>query len=130
MRSLIIKLLGRERRKFKRYIVSEATPIFLNQDPPQEAIIRDLSLGGISITCSDCKGSVGEMFYLDIRAGNGFHLGKIGVETVAEKKEGDKKFRDGNYRRIRGSFVGMSKVQRLKLKVFLENFEHKIRDKK
>jgi hypothetical protein len=70
------------------------------------------------------------MFYLDIRTGNGFHLGKVGVETVAEKKEGDKKFRGGNYRRIRGSFVGMSKVQRLKLKVFLENFEHKIRDKK
>lgn len=127
MKRMITKLMGIERRKFKRYIVSEAEPIFLIQNPPSEAVIRDLSSGGISITYSEGEVSIGKYFDLDILADNGFHLGKVRVEKFADKKE--KEYNGGNYRRIRGAFVDISKVQRLKLKVFLENFEGKIRDK-
>ena len=39
MKRLISKLLGIDRRKFKRYIVKEAWPILLCQNPPEEVIL-------------------------------------------------------------------------------------------
>ena len=126
MKSFILKCLKKDRRRFKRYIVSEATPYFLDHPTPREAIIRDLSLGGISITYAKGETSFDKTFDMDIKAVNGFQLGKVTVETVADKPERDKNYAKGEFRRVRGFFVDMSNVQQLKLKVFLKNFEEKI----
>ncbi|CAB5083537.1 hypothetical protein D3OALGA1CA_2764 [Olavius algarvensis associated proteobacterium Delta 3] len=125
MKKLISRLFGKERRKFQRFIVEEVTPTFTKAVQPEEAVVENISIGGICIKYSGESEITDNTFDLDITASDGFHLGNITVERKSDSitRSGPEDKRP--YRRVRGRFIGVSKVQRLKLQRFLESYERK-----
>jgi len=125
MKKLIHRLFRKERLKFQRFIVEEVTPIFTTEPQPEEAVVENISIDGICIKYSGEKELSDTEFELDIKASEGFHLGNITIE-----RKSDSRIRPGPedkhpYRRLRGRFIRVSKVQRLKLQNFLDSYERK-----
>lgn len=125
MKSLFGKLFKKDRREFERFILKEVSPVFM--DPKisgEDARINDLSLGGLSIDYREGKNRLGKVFKVDIRASDGFRLNPASVETVSDSRV---RGEDGK-RRVRGRFLDLSPVQKIKLQRFLEGYEKKFSD--
>jgi len=125
MKKLISKLLGKERRKFKRFFVEELTPIFAKDPKPEEAVVENISIDGICIKYSGEIELTDDVFSLDIKANDGFYWGNITVERKSDSKIRPDPEDQHAYRRVRGRFFELSKVQRLKLQSFLDSYERK-----
>jgi len=125
MKKLISKLFRKERRKFQRFIVEEVTPVFHTETQPEEANVENIGIDGICIKYSGEEAITEKEFELDIRASDGFHLGSITVERKSDAKIRPAPEDHLPYRRVRGRFIKVSNVQRLKLQNFLDSYQRK-----
>jgi hypothetical protein len=117
------KMLGRNRRQFQRFVGQSITPVFIGKGAPEKARLVDISIGGISLEYAAGKYPVQKVFALDLHAEDGFQLGKVLLEKVADKEF---KEADGLYdHRLRAKFLNLSQVKANKLGKFLEIYQRK-----
>jgi hypothetical protein len=112
------KMSGRNRRQFQRFVGKSITPVFIGKGAPEKARLVDISIGGISLEYTAGKHPVQKVFALDLHAENGFQLGKVLLEKVADKEIMGADGRYGHW--LRAKFLNLSKVKVNKPGKFLE----------
>ena len=115
----------KDRRRFNRFIVTEVTPVFFEPYVPVIANVIDISLGGLKIRYSEGNKKPEEVFDLDLQASDGFRLGSARVQKISDNAAKRRDKDNQNARILRGRFLKLSDVQRLRLEAFLESYQEK-----
>ena len=121
MRRLIHKIFKIKRRD-QRFIVDDHDLIIYDPNAPEETVIVDLSLGGISFIYEDTGKRLEKVFDLDIKIGDSFHLGKVRVKTISDIKAGELTAKALSYRRLSGRFININPVQEYELRRILKKY--------
>jgi hypothetical protein len=122
--NLVGRMLGKNRRRFQRFVGRAITPVFIGPGAPKAASLNDISLGGLSLDYTAGTQPLKKIFSLDLQAQDGFRLGKVLLEKVSEKEI---KGGDGPYtHRLRANFLNLSQAKANKLGKFLEIYQEKV----
>ncbi len=125
VKQLFGRLFGKDRRRFQRFVGREITPVFLSKNPPPEASVIDIGIGGLALDYKAGPEPVKKVFALDLQARDGFRLGKVLLEKVSDKAV---KGGDGPYtHRLRAKFLNLSQAKANKLSKFLEIYQEQVK---
>ena len=116
-------LLRKNRRQFQRFVGRAITPVFVGENVPESASLIDISLGGLALEYTAGRQPLKKVFAMDLRAEDGFHLGKVLLEKVSDKEI--KETGRPHTRRLRAQFLNLSKAKANKLGKFLEIYQEK-----
>jgi hypothetical protein len=118
----MLRFLSRffKKRKSHRYHVDQHELILFGSNPPEETEIVDLSMGGISFTYTDTGTPIDDMFELDIKAGDIFHLGRTRAKTVFDEVISEVTSESKVIRRRTAELVNMTLTQEYDLKKYLK----------
>ena len=119
------KFFKLDKRKNRRFIVDEHDLVLYDSDAPEDREIVDLSMGGISFVYVDKGKRPSEVFELDIKIGDTFHLGRVRVKTVSDMEIGDFTEKSKQYRRLSGKFLNLDPIQEYELKRILKKYGQK-----
>jgi hypothetical protein len=122
MKNFINKLFKLDKRKAQRFIVDDHDLVFYDPGAPPESEIVDLSMGGISFVYVDTGKRLSNVFDLDIKIGDIFHLGKVRVKTVSDIELGEFTGKSQTYRRLSGQFLNLDPIQEYELRRILRKY--------
>jgi len=126
MKRLIPKIFKRKIRQEQRFIVDDYEFIIYDPNTPEEKEIIDLSSGGISFTYVDIGKRLGEIFELEIKIGDAFHLSKVRAQTVSDTQIGEITHKFKSFRQLNARFVNLDPVQEYDLRCILKRYGKRI----
>jgi hypothetical protein len=124
--NLVGRMLGKNRRRFQRFVGRTITPVFIGPGAPEAAALIDISLGGLSLEYTAGTQPLKKIFSMDLQAQDGFRLGKVLFEKVSEREI---RGGEGPYtHRLRAKFLNLSQAKANKLGKFLEIYQENLGD--
>lgn len=122
MKRFFKKIFSVEKRKYKRFNIDNCKLLIYDANSPREKEILDLSSKGISILYTDEGKSIKDIFEVDIKVNDIFHLGKVRAKTISDRVVSEFVAKGTAVRRLNAKFLDIHPMQEAALKKFLKTY--------
>ena len=126
MMTFLEKIFKWKKRKEQRYTLGDHELVIYHPDAPEDKEVENISTGGISIVYVDTGKSLSDVFELDIKIADVFHLGRVRVKTISDTELVELTSESRTIRRLNGRFLNLNLIQEWELGKFLRKHGTKI----
>jgi hypothetical protein len=126
MIDFLAKIFKWKKRKEQRYTLGDHILIIYDPNAPENKEVENLSTGGISIVYEDIGKSLSDVFELDVKIADMFHLGRVRVKTVSDSELVEFTSESRKIKRFTGRFLNLNLIQEWELGRFLRKHGTKI----